>query len=244
MTKDTSTASKNKTRMVTADTKTTPSSTMTMNTRNGFLWNDNHGYQAGSLLDDNHWQQDVSYNYSKILHRIQHIGSSMEELLSFKESQVSDSEMHALFYEHFEVHKDSISICSDVSKYVDGVGFVTLFPDLAVKRRLHSCASVFTAVLCAILLALKFLITKSGNSFVVFSDTRSALLAIKSYNSQHPLWRYDKGYIFRKYRKVEFCLVRSHTGISSNEKVDASAKAAVHEMQVCNKISLIQITTH
>ena len=72
----------------------------------------------------------------------------------------------------------------------------------------------------------------------MLSDSRSALLAIEAYNSKHPLimeiqqWLY---LIFSKHKKVEFCWVPSHTGISSNEIADANAKAAVHELQICNK---------
>ena len=63
-------------------------------------------------------------------------------------------------------------------------------------------------------------------------------MAIESYNSKHPLvmeiqqWLY---LIFERHKKVEFCWVPSHIGISSNELADSNAKAAVHDLPVCNK---------
>ena len=180
----------------------------------------------------------ITYNHSKIPPWKTPCVEFCKELVGFKKSQVADSEMRALFYEHFEDHKDSVPIYTDGSKCQDGVGFATVFPNLTIKRRLHNCASVFSAELYAILLALKFLITMREQSFVIVSDSRSALLAIEAYNSKHPLimeiqqWLY---FIFSKHKKVEFCWVPSHTGISSNEKADENAKTAVHEMQICDK---------
>ena len=180
----------------------------------------------------------ITYNHSKIPPWKTPCVEFCKELVGFKKSQVADSEMRALFYEHFEDHKDSIPIYTDGSKSQDGVGFATVFPDFTIKRRLHNCASVFTAELYAILLALKFLVTLSENSFVIVSDSRSALLAIEAYNSKHPLIMEIQQWlhlIFSKHKKVEFCWVPSHIGIPTNELADTHAKAAVQDLRICSK---------
>lgn len=142
----------------------------------------------------------------------------------------------ALFLEHFSSHSDSIPVFTDGSKTETGVGFSVVFPSFSRDCSLPNVASVFTAELSAIVLALRIIFTRPAASFIIFSDSRSALLALQSCTpSVSPLvlsaleWLYllsNRGY------RVGFCWVPAHVGVAGNERADelareAAARAAV-----------------
>ena len=65
--------------------------------------------------------------------------------------------------------------------------------------------------------------------FVIYSDSYSVIMALKQFNSFHPLVQQAQEWLFRihmKYKKVQFCWVPAHVGIQQNEEVDALAKEA------------------
>ena len=57
-----------------------------------------------------------------------------------------------------------------------GVGFAAVFPNQIIKRRLPYDASIFTAELMAILTSRKRILVRRGSSFVIASDSQSAIL--------------------------------------------------------------------
>ena len=86
-----------------------------------------------------------------------------------------------------------------------------------------------TAELTAILLALEIIFTLPQPSFIVFSDSLSALTALESFSSSHPLVLSILEWLFliqRRGRHVEFCWVPAHVGVSGNERADRLAKVA------------------
>ena len=94
----------------------------------------------------------------------------------------------ASFLEHSSTHSGSIHVFTDGSKSDVGVGYSVIFPSFCRGGSLPSVASVFTAELSAIVLALKIIFTLPVSSFTIFSDSRRALSALGSFNiSLHPL---------------------------------------------------------
>jgi ribonuclease HI len=98
-------------------------------------------------------------------------------------------------------------------------------------RRLHAMASVFTAELWAIKLALISLKAYDNRSCVIYSDSRSSLQAIQRPRSPVKLVReiseliailHDQGVT------VSFCWIPSHVGIEGNELADKAAKRAAN----------------
>ena len=80
-----------------------------------------------------------------------------------------------------------MSIFTDGSKSSAGVGYAAVFEGFNRSFSLPKYASIFTAELYGILCALKEIIKLEEENFVIFSDSRSVLQVLESFNSKHPL---------------------------------------------------------
>ena len=85
------------------------------------------------------------------------------------------------------MHASSVPIYTDGSKSSESVGCAAVFSDFDVFVYLPIVASIFTAELCAIFLALSRISFHTSDNFVIYSDSRSALQALSSENSALPL---------------------------------------------------------
>jgi ribonuclease HI len=156
--------------------------------------------------------------------------------------QGSVEEARGCFLEHMGVHNSDISIYTDGSKSDRGVGSAVFVPSLGLSdhRALHIVASVFTAELHAILMALHILRMLPLMNFTIFSDSKSALFSLSTNNRTHPLIQEIQSWLFRiasVYKKnIQFCWVPGHVGIEHNEHVDRMAKNAVHLKNKLNNI--------
>ena len=74
-------------------------------------------------------------------------------------------------------------------KSTKGVGFAAVFPNTTSGGRLTGEASIFTAELYAVNAAVHEILkgTIDGDRFTIFSDSRSALLALRSDSSFSPV---------------------------------------------------------
>ena len=134
------------------------------------------------------------------------------------------------FLEHYSSHSNSIPVFTDGSKSDTGVGFGVVFPTFCRGGSLPLVASIYTAELSAIVLALQIIFTLPVNSFIIYTDSRSVLSALNSSTlSVHPLvlsaleWLYilkNRGF------RVGFCWVPGHVGVSGNERADGLAREA------------------
>ena len=145
-----------------------------------------------------------------------------------------------VFRQYFGEHRHGadVEIYTDGSKmngkvgsgvYVCGGGL-----NAEISRRLGDYASVFTAELVAIRVALVNLRGSGRDNLrcALYSDSRSALQALLVYNSDHNLVQDIQELVFElKQREVEviFCWVPSHVGIKGNEVADRLAKFALGE---------------
>ena len=80
--------------------------------------------------------------------------------------------------------------------------------------------------------ALRYIkITVKSNTFIVLSDSKSALQALFS-KMDHPtvptIMRFLV-FLHTVHKKVIFCLLPSHMGIAGNERADSAAKAALQK---------------
>lgn len=114
------------------------------------------------------------------------------------------------------------------SKSTDGTAFGVYSDELDVQLsgKLPDNWSVYSSEIYAIIQALKIIKESSENSFIIFSDSLSALEALKNVWSLNPL-------IQRVLKKLDdkdlmFCWIPSHVGLSGNEKADELARSEVN----------------
>ena len=126
-------------------------------------------------------------------------------------------------------HAQSTPIYTDRSKSASGVGCAAVFPDFELFVSLPLMASIFTAELCAIFLALTRISELDDSSFTIYSDSRSALQALEKLYTRHPLvlkiQRFLAGLHSRR-KDISLCWVPSHVGLPGNERADRVAKRA------------------
>ena len=109
------------------------------------------------------------------------------------------------------------------------MGCALLYKHNSYQARLSNKASVFTAEITAIIESLKMINQSNKKNFVIYSDSYSAVSALKQYNSFHPLVQKAQEWLFRlhiKFKKISFCWIPSHVGIDQNEVADQEAKEA------------------
>ena len=120
-------------------------------------------------------------------------------------------------------------IYTDGFKSTEGVGFAAVFPNTTSGDRLTREASIFTAELYAINAAVHGILkgTTDGNRLTIFSDSRSALLALRSDSSFSPIVVETKELIRRAEEDniiIDLCWVPGHVNVSGNKRADAATK--------------------
>ena len=143
-----------------------------------------------------------------------------------------------LFNDVQDKYFDHQFLYTDGSKDNHKVGCAVVSNFNIVKRRLPGQASIYTAELCAIQLALDVVNNSNEDTpppppiatNIICVDSLSCLQAIEQQHIDHPLVL-D---VLEKYsalinKTVLFCWVPSHVGIRGNELADAAAKAELNE---------------
>ena len=103
-----------------------------------------------------------------------------------------------------------------------------------MKIKLNHVCSVFTAELSAIRLALSS-ITCTNSSFLICSDSASALQSIQEFSPSNPLVQDIQTTLLSLYNKgvhVCFVWIPGHVGITGNERADIAAKQALDEASI------------
>ena len=138
--------------------------------------------------------------------------------------------LRSLCEEHQETHRGAYPVYTDGSKSEAGVGIAAIFPEKILASKLPAMASVFTAELRAILLALAYMLRLPNPNYVLYSDSKSALIAVNNSFSPLPLVREIHWWIrllSSRGKSVLFCWTPAHVGIKGNESADREAKAVV-----------------
>ena len=141
----------------------------------------------------------------------------------------------ALFLEHNEVHDGEYKIYTGGSKTSEGVGFAVVADDSCDSAKLSSSASMYTAELTAIIDAMNMAYHTSQKSFVIYSDSKSALESLNNYNPSHPLVQKAQEWLVRiscQHKSVSFCWIPAHVGILGNERADRKAKIACNQREI------------
>ena len=136
--------------------------------------------------------------------------------------------MHRSKIKEYEGYK---SIYTDGSKMECGVGAAAVMGRYVKKASLPSVASIMTAELIAIRLALSIVSESDHGKFIICSDSMSAINAVDNYldNSDNALVSriaFEMNDLISAGKKIAITWVPSHVGVVGNEKVDAAAKEA------------------
>ena len=127
---------------------------------------------------------------------------------------------------------------TDGSKKTTGVGAAAICNSRTTKATLPKEASIFSAETHALLLAVSIIQKTPGHSFVIFTDSNSALSAMLNYLNPHPSIRKLLHQIdsVKTTKNIEFCWIPSHVGIKGNENADVAANEAANGMEAHSTI--------
>jgi ribonuclease HI len=139
-------------------------------------------------------------------------------------------EYQQLFKEFRADNSECTFVYTDGSKSNTSCGCAVVSPYHGVlKAKLHPYCSVFTAELTAIRIALRS-IKNSIGSFMICTDSYSALQSISVYSPGHPIVQDIQSTLLSLSKKgttIRFAWIPGHVGITGNEKADAAAKDAL-----------------
>jgi ribonuclease HI len=148
-----------------------------------------------------------------------------------KKEETNPDVYRNLFHAHR--HETDIEIYTDGSKSEVGVGAGAIVmigeQKIEYSQKLNDLASIFTAELLAIKIGLENLGRYRNKTCVLYSDSMSALQAIKSANldDQRIGSIYDVLVQLKEQNmNIHFCWIPGHAGIQGNEIVDTLAKRA------------------
>ena len=147
----------------------------------------------------------------------------------------SDQIIKLLLLEHNEVHDGEYEIYTDGSRSSEGVGFAVVADDFYDSAKLSTSASIYTAELTVIINAMNVVCHTNQKSFVIYSDSKSALESLNNYNLSHPLVQKAQEWLFWiscQHKSVSFCWVPAHVGIPGNERADRKAKIACNQREI------------
>ena len=120
-------------------------------------------------------------------------------------------------------------IYTDGSKIENTVGSAAVYHNKAARTRLHDGATVFSAEMRAIYLALDIIESNDLDNTIILSDSMSGLMSLskKKVSNIYTLLVLEKLYRIGNNRNIIFCWVPSHVGITGNEKADVAARDAL-----------------
>ena len=128
-------------------------------------------------------------------------------------------------------HSNCTPIYTDGSKDNDRVGCGTIIDNSSFKQRLPSNASIFTAEVTAIDLALDAITESDDDHFIIFSDSLSTLLSLHNMKLDNPviLKLLDKlHHLSCAHKTIYLCWIPSHIGIRGNKAADMAAKESLN----------------
>ena len=143
------------------------------------------------------------------------------------------------FLELKEKYSTHIPIYTDGSKISERVGAAAQTNSTHKQMRLPDGASIYTAELQAIKMALELVQESNEDEFIIFSDSMSSLIALEGENADHPFIQEIMElhhHQINNNKTIIFAWIPSHVGIRGNTEADKLAKEATNLMQTNLKI--------
>ena len=162
------------------------------------------------------------------------------DLQLLEEKQSAELDKHMVQGYINEKYGEEVKIFTDASKQTDrriGVAFVIPERRVEVGRRVTDDLAVYTAELIAVWLALQWMEENRPEKAVIASDSSSALISIKTWQSksrQDIVWNIAQisNVLQKAGTKLLFVWVPAHIGVAGNELADECAKKAASNSSV------------
>ena len=156
-----------------------------------------------------------------------------------------------VFIQKFNEIKNEHSYCTpiytDGSKDNDRVGCGTIIDNSSFKQRLPSNASIFTAEVTAIDLALDAITESDDDHFIIFSDSLSVLLSLHNMKLDNPLilkLLEKLHHLSCAHKTIHLCWIPSHIGIRGNEAADMAAKESLNLDIIASQVPYTDLKCH
>ena len=156
-----------------------------------------------------------------------------------------------VYIQKFNEIKDQYSYCipiyTDGSKDNDRVGCGLIINNLSIKQRLPSNASIFTAEVTAIDLALNTIAESDDDHFIIFSDSQSVLLSLHNKKMDNPLilqLLQKLHHLSCAHKTIHLCWIPSHIGIRGNEAADMAAKESLDQDITASQVPYTDLKSH
>ena len=104
-----------------------------------------------------------------------------------RKRDIQQSHFRQLFTEHRQTHQNSVEVYTDGSKSDDAVSLAAVLPGRTIARKLPLAATIYTAELWAMLVAVACFVRSSHSRFTIYSDSVSDIQSVCNSFSTHPL---------------------------------------------------------
>ena len=156
------------------------------------------------------------------------VTTCLDLAVTTKQSLMQD-EWNQIFLQH--KHNTDMEVYTDGSKMQNDVGSACVIIEketieTIITRKLPHQASVYTAELTAIKLALEYLKHKKNKNFTIYTDSLSAVISVKNRKTNHLVTQihYLTQYLRTKNNNITICWIPGHVGIAGNVMADKKAK--------------------
>ena len=147
--------------------------------------------------------------------------------------QIPDPILKTIFQNHLRDHYHSLILYTDGSHSQHGAAYAVHSRDEPIQRRILPIASIYTAELLAIKDTLEYAsVQQEIHSCVIVTDSRSAIQAIHSLDTKHPVVNHIRDIIITVRFHISLCWAPSHVGIPGNERVNALAWEAAETLPI------------
>lgn len=145
----------------------------------------------------------------------------------FSKHSVSPLIIQQEFVELQKKYSNYVHFYTDGSKSSSSVGTAVYSEEFTKAQRLEGMASIFTAELYGVLMAIEYIMASKTMKAVLFVDSQSVVSALGSVkdtkNKLAQLVRFKINSALVRGHDIKFCWIPSHIGILGNEKADQLA---------------------
>ena len=154
-----------------------------------------------------------------------------------------------VYIQEFNEIEDQYSCCipiyTDGSKDGDRVGLI--MNHLSIKQLLPSGASIFTAEVAAIDLALDTVAESDDDHFIIFSDSLSVLLSLHNGRMDGPMvlqLLQRLHHLSCAYETIHLCWIPGHIGVRGSEAADMAAKESLNQDIIASQVPYTDLESH